>query len=209
MQQPLINRVKCMTLDFINQASTFIDKSKLYLVPWLWVLGGIWIFNIFNWIIGSRLTIFGIYPRHLFGLIGIPIAPFLHADFNHLFFNSIPLFVLGLALITMSPEMFIWVTLVVILLSGLGVWLLGRKALHIGASGVISGYFGYILINAYKQPSVITVVLACLAVYYFGGIFLGLFPREEKVSWETHLFGFLSGILCAYIPNGLAYFNLS
>lgn len=192
--------------DFMNQIQNFMQQSAFYLKPWTAVIGIIWCVNIFNWIIGSRLNILGIYPRHWFGLVGILFSPFLHSNFGHLLFNSIPLFVLGLALLASGGTInFIWVTLFIMVLGGFAVWLFARKGMHIGASGVISGYFGYILMSAYKQPGVITILLAILAIYYFGGIFAGLFPREKKTSWESHLFGFLSGILCAYLPNMLLY----
>ncbi len=99
----------------------------------------------------------------------------------------------------------IWITIVITVLGGLGVWLVARKGSHIGASGLISGYFGYVLISAYVQPGVVTVITAFVALYYFGGLFFGIFPGKKDVSWESHFFGFVSGILCAYIPNLLVY----
>jgi len=189
--------------DFTSELTDVFEKSKLYLVPWLIALSVLWIINILNWITGSKLRMFGIYPRHFWGLIGIFISPFIHQNFNHLFFNSIPLFVLGLILLARSPDIFLEVTLGVILLGGLLVWLFGRLALHIGASGVVSGYFGYILATAYFEPSFTTAVIAALVIYYFGSIFLGIFPQEDKISWESHLFGFLSGIACAFAPEKL------
>jgi len=195
-----------MFTDFIHPIYLFIQHSEFYLKPWVEVLAVIWCVNILNWIIGSRLNILGIYPRHLYGLIGLIFAPFLHQNFGHLLFNTIPLFFLGLAILTQDGTIsFCCVTLIIMVVGGFGVWLFARKGMHIGASGVISGYFGYILISAYTQPSIITVLLAILAMYYFGGIFLGLFPQEKKTSWESHLFGFLSGVLCAYLPSTLLH----
>lgn len=195
-------------LEFVNDIQIFMEKSAYYLKPWTAVIAIIWCINIFNWMIGSRLNILGIYPRHLFGLVGIIFSPILHGNFGHLLFNSVPLFVLGLALLASGGTMnFAWETAFIMVVGGFAVWLFGRKAMHIGASGLISGYFGFILMDAYKQPGVITVLMAILAVYYFGGILIGLFPQEKKTSWESHLFGFLSGVLCAYLPNGFLYFT--
>jgi membrane associated rhomboid family serine protease len=196
----------------VNELSIFIERSKYYLIPWIAFTGGLWIFNIFNWMTGSRLNILGIYPRHAFGLIGIIFCPLLHQNFNHLFFNSIPLFVLGLALLARGLVIFCWVTLIVTLLGGFAVWLVGRRSIHIGASGLISGYFGFILVTAYLQPSFTSAILAALVLYYFGGIFMGIFPQEERVSWESHLCGFLAGIASAYLPQyglGYAFYQLS
>lgn len=185
--------------NLVYELNQFIENSKFYLIPWVAIIAGLWVFNIFNWLTGSRLNILGIYPRHPFGLIGILFCPILHQNFSHLFFNSIPLFVLGLALLSRGGfELFFWVTLVVTILGGFLVWLFGRRSLHIGASGLISGYFGFILVTAYLQPNFTTVILASLVIYYFGGIFLGIFPQEEAVSWESHLFGFLAGMLSAF-----------
>jgi len=188
-----------MLTDIATELSVFIQKSQIYLVPWGYALGILWAINIINWLTGSKLNILGIYPRHLFGLPGIIFSPLLHYDFNHLFFNSIPLFVLGLVILTRDVQTFYWVTTVIVLLGGFAVWLFGRKAIHIGASGLISGYFGYIIATAYLQPGIISVLLAGLVIYYFGSIFLGVFPQEEQVSWESHLLGFLSGIAAAFL----------
>lgn len=187
-----------MLNDLSIELNDFINHAKLYLIPWLFCLGILWLINILNWITGSRLNILGIYPRNLFGLVGIPFSPLLHGNFSHLFFNSIPLFALGLILLARGPDVFFQVTMAVTLLGGLGVWLFGRKSLHIGASGVISGYFGFLLATAYFNPSMISILLALLVIYYFGSIFFGIFPQEEKISWESHLLGFLSGIAYAF-----------
>lgn len=186
--------------ELANQLSLAVDTGKIYIYPWLVTFAILWAINIFNWLMGSIFNTLGILPRHLFGLVGILFSPIFHHDFSHLFFNSIPLFALGFSLLIRGLDIFWNVTVTVWLLGGLGVWVCGRKGLHIGASGVISGYFGYILVTAYTNPSITTFLLALLSVYYFGSIFLGLFPQEEKISWEAHLMGFLSGIASAYIP---------
>ncbi len=159
----------------------------------------LWLINIINWILRSPLNRLGIYPRSPRGLLGIIFSPILHADFNHLFFNCIPLFVLGMFILSLGEDLFIGVTVLIILLQGILVWLFGRKYLHIGASGVISGYFGFVLALAYFYPTIISLILAFVAIYYFGSIIFGIFPTAEAVSWESHLAGLASGILIAYI----------
>lgn len=159
----------------------------------------LWSINLINWfILGSRLNLLGLYPRSVHGVVGIICAPFLHANFNHLFFNTIPLFVLGMFILGLGQNVFIAVSIMIALLQGILVWLFGRKYLHIGASGVISGYFGFVLGLAYFYPTVITLVLALVAVYYFGSIIAGVLPMDEKVSWESHLAGLLSGVFVMY-----------
>lgn len=188
-----------MLTELADELSSFITVSKEFLIPWLITFAALWLLNIINWLTGSKLAILGIYPRHIMGLPGILFSPFIHQNFNHLFFNSIPLFALGLAILDRGAINFVLVTFMIILLGGLAVWLFARPALHIGASGLVSGYFGYILVTAYINPTFTTVILAVVVLYYFGGIFLGIFPQEEKISWESHLFGFIAGIATPFI----------
>lgn len=188
-----------MLIKFSEGLSQFLSNSQLYLKNWLIVIAGLWAFNILHWILGSPLNGLGIVPRRLRGLGGILFSPLLHQNFNHLFFNSIPLFVLGLIVLSRGAVLFIEMSAFIILVGGFCVWLLGRRASHIGASGLISGYFGFVVVWAYVDPNAVTILLALIVLYYFGSILLGLFPREAKVSWESHLYGFLSGLLVAYL----------
>lgn len=163
-------------------------------------LGVFWVCHILNWAVNYRLNVLGIYPRSIRGLFGIVFTPFLHRDFNHLFFNSIPLFVLAILILQHNRTHFYYTSATIILLSGLGIWLFGKRAIHIGASSLVMGYFGYLLANAYYQFNAESLILALLALYYFGGLFLALIPSSHKeVSWSGHLFGFLAGIAAAYL----------
>lgn len=140
-----------------------------------------------------RLSIFGIIPRHLFGLIGIPLAPFLHANFNHLFFNFFPFYVLSLMLIP-NGFAFYWQLLwLLIVISGIGIWLFGRKGIHIGASALVTALWGFLVMDMFYNPTILSVLNGVICIYYFFGIFLGIFPNEDKVSWEGHLIGLISG----------------
>lgn len=190
-----------MPLINTQEINLLMQNAQLYLKPWLLVLAVLWGLNLANWLTGSRLNKYGIYPRQSAGLMGIPLCPVLHCNVNHLLLNSVPLFFLVLALlITKGAMATIWLTLAITLIGGFGVWLVARPGSHIGASGLISGYFGYILVIAYIRPSVITVLTAFVALYYFGSLFFGIFPGKKDTSWESHLFGFLAGMLCAYYP---------
>jgi membrane associated rhomboid family serine protease len=174
-----------------------IAKSELPFMGYLLLV--MWGVNIFNWLLGSPLNLLGIYPRSLFGLIGIIFAPMLHGNFNHLFFNSIPFFVLGMFILMLGKNLFIGVTLIIAVLQGSLVWLFGRKYLHIGASGVISGYFGFVLGLAYFNPTLISLVLAFVTLYYFGSIIFGIIPTSKLISWESHLAGLIAGVVVAYV----------
>lgn len=143
---------------------------------------------------GRRLLYLGIVPRHWAGLLGIIFAPFLHAHFNHLFFNLIPLLVLSNFILFNGLVYFIKIIITIGFLSGLLTWSFGRPALHIGASGVVTGLWGLLITQVYTQPSLTTIILAILCAYYFAGIFLGIFPSQKGVSWEGHLFGLIAGV---------------
>lgn len=203
-----------------NIASAFqiIGSSiQLHIYLLILVVAILWLIQIINAASHYSLNNFGLYPRHLSGLIGIVTSPFLHGSYSHLLFNSIPLLILT-ALIPISQDtvygttFFLGVTIIITLLSGLFTWLFGRSAMHVGASSVIMGYWGFLLFNAYERPSVLSIILGLLCLYYLGGLFLSLFPTEERVSWEGHIFGLVAGLITAYwISNPtaslIAFFN--
>lgn len=188
-----------MIADISNNYYSLFTQAQDQLPFMGYLLGIVWAINILNWALKSHLNILGIYPRSLWGLLGIIFSPILHANFNHLFFNSIPFFVLGMFLLALGKPVFIGVTVIIALLQGILVWLFGRKYIHIGASGVISGYFGFILGLAYLQPTTASMVLAAITIYYFGTIILGIFPTSEAVSWESHLSGLVAGMFLIYV----------
>lgn len=175
---------------------SLIQGNQAVLLTGIVIMWGVHILNV---LLGYRLNYLGIYPRHVFGLPGIIFSLFLHGDFNHLFFNTIPLYVLANFILLGGRTLFFQVTAVVILVTGSLVWLFSRKGLHIGASGLIMGYWGYLIMNAYEHPSVLSVFLVIITVYYFGGLASALLPSSDKdVSWEGHIFGFISGLVAHY-----------
>lgn len=181
------------------EMGVFVEQGRDNIGFWLLCIGALWVFNLINWAIGRPLTRFGIIPRKVYGLPGIAFAPFLHGNPNHLFFNSVPLAVLGLFLLADGLEMFIIANLMMMVISGVAVWCFGRPGNHIGASGVIAGYFGYVLASAYQKPTFTSILLAVVALYYFWGIIFSILPSDESTSWEGHLSGLLSGILAKYM----------
>ena len=187
--------------EITEQFNTLIYNSKQHVVLIIKIIAGIWVFNFINWFTGSTLNALGTIPRSKKGILGIISSWILHANFNHLFFNSIPLFILSLLIISYSKQMFFNVSIMIIILDGIAVWLFARKGNHMGASGLVAGYFGFMLIFAYKTASIVSIILAIVILYYFGGIILSLFPSDAKTSWEAHLFGFLAGIASFFIMN--------
>lgn len=182
-----------------DQFNTLMVHSKEQIWLIIKLLSLIWVINLANWAMGSVLNVLGTIPRNRRGLLGIVCSWFLHANFNHLFFNSIPLFVLSLLLISFNKKMFFDATILIILLEGVSVWLLGRRGNHIGASGLIAGYFGFSLVFAYENASIVSIFLSGILLYYFGSILLSLFPSEDRTSWESHLLGFITGIATYFL----------
>jgi len=167
------------------------------------ILGGfvalIWFLELVDWLVfRGSLDNLGIQPRTLIGLRGILFMPFLHDGIGHLLANTLPFIVLGwLVMLRRTADFFI-VTVVTMAVSGLGVWLFGGSgSVHLGASGLIFGYFGYLLLRAYFERSAGAVFLALLAVVLYGGMLCGVVPLQVGISWQAHLFGFLGGVLAA------------
>lgn len=182
-----------------SQLMIFIGLLQNNFMPALLMVALLWIIHVVNMATQYRLNYLGIYPRSFFGLQGIIFSPFLHGDINHLFLNSIPLLVLIDLVLTSGMRNFITVSVIIIFLSGFAVWLLGRKALHVGASGLIMGYLGYLFAHVYWHPSVMGFILAVVCFYYFGTLLLNLFHTGKNISWEGHVLGFMSGLIAAYL----------
>lgn len=158
-----------------------------------------WTFFFISHFINKNILLLGIIPRHIRGLPGILCAPLLHANFNHIFFNSIPLLVLSNFILIDGLHYYLLVTLFITVLSGIAIWCFAIPGLHIGASALITGFWGFLICNIYQQGTLTTVILGLLSLYYFAGIFFGIFPREKGVSWQGHLFGLLAGIATSYL----------
>lgn len=151
---------------------------------------------------GGSLDRFGVRPRTLGGLMGIAFAPLLHMGFGHLIANTLPLITLGWLIMLRETRDLIVVTVLSALASGLGVWLIGASySVHIGASGVIFGYFGFLLFRGYFERSLLSIGLSLAVAAVYGGMLWGVFPSGFRISWEGHLFGFLGGVLAARLMS--------
>lgn len=146
----------------------------------------------------GALDYYGIQPRTLTGLRNLFLAPFLHKGLNHLLANTAPFLVLGWFVLLRGRRTFFLVTLSAVLCSGLGIWLLGNTyTIHIGLSGVIFGYLGFLLLHGYFERSLQAIALALLAGFLYGGMIWGVLPLQPNVSWLGHLFGFVGGVVAA------------
>ncbi|MFC7548234.1 rhomboid family intramembrane serine protease [Plantactinospora sp. GCM10030261] len=142
----------------------------------------------------------GIIPRNLQGLDGVAFAPFLHADFDHLYGNSIPLILLGTFVLAAGSRRFLYSTLFIIFVSGLGVWFTGDPAtIVVGASGVIFGYLGLLLTRGLVERSWWNLGVVLLVGLLYGWQLFGVLPTDPRVSWQGHLFGLVAGVLAAIL----------
>jgi len=149
-------------------------------------------------ILNNWLNRYGIRPRRITGLSGIIIAPLLHGDLAHLAANTLPFMVLGWFIMLGDVSDFFVVTALVWLCSGFAVWLLApAKTNHIGASGIVFGYLGFLLLKGYFERSFLAIALAVLSGILYSGSLWGMLPLRKGRSWQGHLFGFITGAIAA------------
>ena len=154
-----------------------------------------WLIFLVESTIDVELAVYGIFPLKLEGLKGILFSPFIHSGYKHLAANSIPFFVLSLALFYFYRKLAYRIFILIYILSGLCVWLGGRDAWHIGASGVIYGLASFLFFSGIFRNDVKLLTIAIIVVFLYGGMFWGIFPLKPDVSWESHLWGSVSGLL--------------
>ena len=166
----------------------------------------LWVVEVVNLFMGHGLNQYGLVPRTIEGLRGIPLGPLLHGGFGHLISNTFPLLILGGLVAVRGHANFVGVTLFIVFVGGLALWCVGRpwpwddvqRVVHVGASGLVFGYFGYLVARGWYERSFLAIIVALLVMLVFGsGIILGLLPTAPYISWEGHLCGLVAGILIA------------
>lgn len=191
--RPLLSELKsATTARFQLLGIVFISLWSVEIIDFLFFRG--------------RLNQYGIRPRSLSGLWGIPLAPILHGDFNHLIANTLPLLTLSWWVMLRSIRTWVMATVIITVLGGTGTWLFGGllsllsgvQTVHIGASGLVFGYLGFLLGRGLYERTMGAIAVALFVLVTYGTMFLGLFPGQQGISWESHLFGFISGIIAAY-----------
>ncbi|HEX6747487.1 MAG TPA: rhomboid family intramembrane serine protease [Longimicrobium sp.] len=178
-------------------------KRELRLHGWMLFgpLAVMWIVQIVNAVTFHALDRFGLRPWSVPGLIGILTMPFLHTGFGHLIANTVPFLIFGWLILLHDVRDYVKVSLLAMLVGGLGTWLTGMPgSVHIGASGVIFGYFGYLLLRGFFRRSVGSILLSLVLGIVYGYMMFGVLP-QGGISWQGHLFGFLGGVLSAYLLN--------
>ncbi|MCK2215029.1 rhomboid family intramembrane serine protease [Actinomadura sp. ATCC 31491] len=172
--------------------SAFIIVAVMLAI--MWVVEGVDFF--LNGALDHNFGIVGWEPE---GLVGIVFAPFLHGGFGHLMANSLPLLVMGFLAGLRDVRKFLWATLIIILVGGLGTWLMSPMVITVGASGLIFGYFGYIMARGLFDHRVLDIVIAIGVGIAYWGILAGLLPNQEGISWQGHLCGLVAGVLAGWV----------
>ena len=147
---------------------------------------------------GTDLGQYGLLPRHYSGLRGILFSPFLHGDWNHLFSNTVPFFVLSFLMIFNYRKVAFKSFVFIFFVSGILVWLFGRENYHIGASGLVYGMAFFIFFSGIFRKNIQSIALSLLIVFIYGGIVWGILPIDLKTSWEGHLMGAICGFSTAF-----------
>ncbi len=161
----------------------------------------IWILQVFNWADGYRLDLhLGILPHDASRLPEIFTAPFLHFSWQHIEGNTVPLFVLGVLAAYRGIGKFLLVTLIITVVSGLAVWLFqSGNELTVGASGLIFGYFGYVLIRGFFDRNLLDIGVGVVAGLLYWTILQVAIPGNPGISWIGHLGGLFGGVLAAWL----------
>jgi len=159
----------------------------------------LWLIQIANALFGLELVRYGVYPGALSGLKGILFAPLIHGSFAHVFSNTLPLLVMGTALLLGYPRSSKTVFPVIYFGTGLMVWLFGRESFHVGASGIAFGLLAFVFVIGALRWDKRAIALSCLVFFMYGSMIWGIFPTEPGISFESHFFGAVIGVLCAII----------
>ena len=159
----------------------------------------LWLVKLFELEFGFDFSIFGILPRELSGLRGIIFSPLIHSNIEHLAANSLPLLVLNFSLFFFYRKSAYAIFTLTYLFSSVFVWIGGREALHIGASGVIYGLAAFLFLSGVISHNIRLLTISLIVIFLYGSMFWGIFPLKPEISWESHLWGGLSGFVLAWL----------
>lgn len=178
-----------------SRASRAVTAGVLML-SWVALL---WLLEAFDVATGHSLDTYGVSPRETGELADVVPAAFLHFGWDHVAANSLPLLVLGFLAALRGIARFLAVCLTIVVVSGVGVWLTApENSLTAGASGVVFGLFGYLLVRGFVDRDALDITVGITVVLLYGSILWGVLPTAQGVSWQGHLFGLIGGVLAAF-----------
>ncbi len=184
-------------MDSKNTNERKLNISKL-LTPLLFPVV-IWIVHLLSLLLNEDLSKLGLLPRNLIGLLGIFTSPLIHADFSHLISNTIPLIILGWIIFSFYPKVAYILFLFIYFFTGLLVWIFARQVFHIGASGIVYGFVSFLFFSGIFRRDNTSIALALVITFLYGGLVWGMIPGWKGISWESHLFGAITGLAAAYL----------
>jgi membrane associated rhomboid family serine protease len=175
------------------------EKRKFYhsLVFPAFFLFVIWFMHFIQVALQVSFVRLGVFPQELDGLIGILTSPLIHANLKHLADNSIPVFLLSLAIFYFYREIAYKIFFLIYFFTGSLVWLFGREAYHIGASGLVYGFAAFLFLSGVLRKNRNLLAISLLVIFLYGGLVWGLLPYDYSISWESHLMGALTGFVLA------------
>ena len=159
----------------------------------------LWLVYFISLSLNLDLSRMGILPRDMFGFLGIISGPIVHANFSHLLSNTIPLIILGWAIFFFYSKVSFKTFILIYVLTGLLVWLFAREVYHIGASGIVYGIVSFLFFSGIFRRDNKSISIALIVTFLYGGIVWGILPGQKGISWESHLFGGIAGIITAFI----------
>ena len=169
------------------------------LIPLFFVIV-MWIVYFLDVFLPLDFAIFGIFPRETSSLIGIIATPIVHGSFEHLISNSLPIFILGTILFVSYNRIGYLIWILIHIFTGILVWLFARGGtFHIGASGVVYGVASFLFFSGFFRFDIKAIAIASGVAIFYGGMIWGILPIQPGVSWESHLFGGITGAVLAYL----------
>ena len=179
-----------------NNSEDFNLKNILLVLSFPLIL---WVIHLLSLLLQIDLTRMGVLPRNFVGLLGIITSPLIHADFSHLISNTIPLIILGWIIFSFYPKLSFILFIFIYLLTGLLVWIFARQVYHIGASGIVYGFVSFLFFSGIFRRDNKSIALALIITFLYGGLVWGMIPGWKGISWESHLFGAITGLAAAYL----------
>lgn len=168
----------------------------------LFLIFTIWLVHIFQTVEHWDPAAYGIMSRRVWGLTGIFTGPLVHGSWKHLISNTFPLFVLSAMSMYFYRKVSMRAFWMIYFLTGISVWVLARPVSHIGASGLVYGLVSFIFWNGIFRRSLRSIILAIVVMLVYSGMFMGVLPDQEGISWESHLLGSLAGIFASFWFKG-------